>query len=203
MTEQGGSAEPSRPRPQYGEYATTEEQLRRSGREAAPVPPGLAPPAISPHAAASHALPPRPGAPSANTPASTAGAVTPAHPIDRIAALALLAYGLWNVITSVITFLDPSTLIGTMMQMLGVSGTFTNYGQAKVLGIVAAVILIVGWTLTAAWTVLRLRRGKRTWWVPVLGGAVFVTLSSICILVAFYSDPAVVSYIQGLTTTKP
>ena len=118
--------------------------------------------------------------------------------MDRVIALGLLAYGLWSVITSVLAFLDPSSLIASMMQMLGITGSFSNYEQAKVWGMVAAILLIVGWVATAAWTLQRLRRGKRAWWVPLVGGAVFVTLSSLCMMVPFYADPAVISYIQGL-----
>lgn len=174
------SADTSRPRPQYGEYATPEEQLRRSGRD-------VPPPVV-------HTPSPVP----APVPVPAAAPAPVARPMDRLIALALLAYGLWSVITSVLTFLDPSSLIASMMQMLGISGTFSNYAQAKVWGVVAAILLIVGWVITAAWTLQRLRRGKRAWWVPLVGGAVFVTLSSLCMMVPFYSDPAVISYIQGL-----
>ena len=174
------SADSLRPRPQYGEYATPEEQLRRSGREAV-VPVVVHAPAVV-----------ESSAPAVKDPAQ------PAHPVDRLAALALLAYGLWNVITSVLAFLNPSSLMTTMMQMLGISGSFSNYEQAKTWGMVAAILLIVGWTATAALTLRRLRRGKLAWWVPLVGGAVFVLLSSLCLLIPFYGDPAVISYLNGL-----
>ncbi|MDQ4213949.1 DUF6264 family protein [Microbacterium sp. ASV81] len=171
----------SDPRPQYGEYATPEEQSRRAGREIPPPVVHVPPPAPEP-------VPiPYPAAP-----------VRPARPVDRIVAIGLLAYGLWNVITTVLTFLDPASLITTMMQMLGISGDFSHYAEAKTWGMVGSILLIVGWVLTAAWTVMRLRRGKVAWWVPLVGGIVFVTLSSACMLIAFYGDPAVISYIDGL-----
>ena len=142
---------------------------------------------------------PAPAVPTAPAPApTTVEAARPAHPVDRVVALALLAYGLWNVITSVIAFLDPASLMATMMQMLGITGSFSHYEQARTWGVVAAIVLIVGWTATAAWTLQRLRRGRLTWWVPLVGGAVFVTLSTFCMLVPFYGDPAVVSYLEGL-----
>lgn len=174
----------SRPQPQYGEYATPEEQRRRSGQQA---PPPVVPAPMAPATVA--AAQPAPAA---------AQAARPAHPVDRLVALALLAYGLWNVITSVAAFLNPSSLMATMMQMLGISGSFSNYSQAKTWGMVAAALLIVGWIATAAWTVRRLRGGKLAWWVPLVGGAVFVTLSSLCMLIPFYSDPAVLAYLNGL-----
>ncbi|MCE4027129.1 MULTISPECIES: DUF6264 family protein [unclassified Microbacterium] len=175
-----GSAEQSR-RPAFGEYATPEEQSRRAGR---PLPPPVVhtPPAAAPVA--------QPGAPAADV------AERPAHPVDRMASIALLAYGLWNVITSTFAFLNPSSLMATMMQAVGISGTFSNYQQARVWGIVAGILLIVGWVATAAWTVLRLRRGKLTWWLPVAGGVVFVLLTTICMMVPFFTDPAVISYLN-------
>lgn len=181
MTDSRSAEQPRHPA--FGEYATPEEQSRRAGRP-------LTPPVVPSI--------PVPGA----EPAVSAEAVDgidarPAHPVDRMASIALLAYGLWNVITSIFTFLNPSALMTTMMQAVGISGSFSNYSQAKAWGIAAGVVLITGWVATAAWTVLRLRRGKLTWWVPVLGGVLFVTLSTVCMMVPFFSDPAVVSYLNG------
>lgn len=132
-------------------------------------------------------------APASDEPRSSA---VPAHPLDRLVSLGLLAFGLWNVISAVATYLNPSPLMAQMMQMLGISGEFTNDAMAKTWGIAAGAVLIIGWILTAAWTVLRLRRGKIAWWVPLVGGVVFVALASVLLVVPFYSDPAVISYID-------
>lgn len=184
MTESGSAEQPRRPA--FGEYATPEEQSRRAGRP-------LAPPVVH-----SIPVPAAEAAIRAETAAPVDGVdARPAHPVDRMASIALLAYGLWNVITSIFTFLNPSALMATLMQAVGISGSFSNYSQAKVWGIAAGVVLIAGWISTAAWTVLRLRRGTLTWWVPVLGGVVFVTLATVCMMVPFFSDPAVVSYLNG------
>ncbi|MDR2321911.1 MAG: DUF6264 family protein [Microbacterium sp.] len=181
MTDSGSVEQPRRPA--FGEYATPEEQSRRSGRP-------LVPPPVVPASPTAEPVAP-PAAPAAAT------GERPAHPVDRMASIALLAYGLWNVITSIMTFMNPSSLMTTMLQAVGISGTFSNYGQARVWGMVAGVVLIVGWIATAAWSVLRLRRGKLTWWLPVAGGVVFVTLSAICMMVPFFTDPAVMSYLSG------
>lgn len=181
MTDRSPSTDAPPPRPQFGEYATPEEQSQRAGRV-------LPPPIL-------HAAPAV--APAEIVEPVVADRTRPAHPVDRVAALALLAYGLWNVITSIFAFLNPSSLMTTMLQAVGISGSFSNYEQAKVWGIVAGLVLIIGWVATAAWTIVRLRRGKLTWWVPLVGGVVFVTLSSICMMVPFFSDPAVVSFLNG------
>jgi uncharacterized membrane protein (DUF485 family) len=83
-----------------------------------------------------------------------------------------------------------------MMQAVGISGTFSNYSQARTWGMVAGILLIVGWVITAAWSVARLRRGKLTWWLPVTGGVVFVTLTTLCMMVPFFTDPAVIAYLN-------
>ncbi|KJL32931.1 DUF6264 family protein [Microbacterium azadirachtae] len=183
MTDSGSVEQPRRPA--FGEYATPEEQSRRAGRPLVP------PPAVHIPPTAPAAQPVTPTAP------AEAAGERPAHPVDRMASIALLAYGLWNVITTVITYLNPSSLLTTLMQAMGISGTFTNYGQARTWGIVAGVVLIVGWIATAAWSVARLRRGKLTWWLPVAGGIVFGMLAAVCLMVPFFADPAVISYLNG------
>ncbi|OZB80567.1 MAG: hypothetical protein B7X41_17740 [Microbacterium sp. 14-71-5] len=180
MTDPGSAEQPRRPA--FGEYATPEEQSRRAGRP-------LAPPVV-------HTPPTAPSAVQPVTPAEAAGE-RPAHPVDRMASIALLAYGLWNVISTVIVYLSPSSLLTTLMQMTGISGTFSNYAQARTWGIVAGVVLIGGWIATAAWSVARLRRGKLTWWLPVAGGVVFGMLAALCLMVPFFSDPAVISYLNA------
>ncbi|MBN9157646.1 MULTISPECIES: DUF6264 family protein [unclassified Microbacterium] len=177
MTGSGPAEQPRRPA--FGEYATPEEQSRRAGR---PMPPPVVPvpPTVLP------VVPP-----------AQDTAERPAHPVDRMASIALLAYGVWNVITTVIAYLDPSSLMTSMMRMMGITGTFSNYGPARTAGIVAGIVLIVGWIVTAAWSVARLRRGKLTWWLPVAGGIVFGMLASICIAVPFMTDPSVVSFLNG------
>ena len=181
MTDSGSAEQPRRPA--FGEYATPEEQSRRAGR---PLPPPVV-----------HVPPTAPPAAPPTAPPAEVAAERPAHPVDRMASIALLAYGLWNVITTVIAYLDPSSLMTSLMQMMGISGTFSNYGQARTWGIVAGVVLIVGWIATAAWSVVRLRRGKLTWWLPVAGGIVFGMLAAFCLMVPFMADPAVISFLNG------
>lgn len=178
----------SDPRPQYGEYASPEEQSRRAGRDL-PVTPAPAEPVLS--------VPPS-AAPARPAPAAGDAAAAPSWNVDRLITLVLLAYGLVNVITSAISYLDPSAFLTQMMQVLGIEGTFTNHAQAKVWGIAAAIVLILGWTGTAVWALSSLRRGKRSWWIPLVGAAVTLALSAVCMLVPFYGDPAVSSYLSGL-----
>lgn len=123
-----------------------------------------------------------------------------ARPIDRLLTVMLLAYGLVTVIMSAISYLDPTSVLDESMRMLGIDADFTNYAQAKTWGIVAGVVLIVGWMVTAALSVTRLRARRLTWWVPVVGAVVFTLLAAICLTVPMVGDPAFVEYLKDATS---
>ncbi len=174
-----GPADP-RPRPQYGEYATPEEQRARIARpdaalvyEPAPVRDEPAPPAV--------AVAPAPAAPA--EPKSRA--------VDRIVTFALLAYGLVSVISSFPALVDYASYAETMFGLLGVDATLSDPAAGRPWGIAAAIVLAVGWLLTAAVSWIRMRRGRLSWWIPLVGGVVFTFASAMLMLVPLMNDPAV------------
>ncbi|MGM7697535.1 DUF6264 family protein [Microbacterium sp. A84] len=175
-------------RPQYGEYATPEEQRRLAG-----LPPLDAVVEAQVSAEAVHAAP------------ATLTAPAPAAPKprswDRIITIAMLAYGMVSVFITGMAYLDLPTLMNESMKILGVEGEFTNFAQGKFWGTIAAVILVAGWVATAWISLRRLRTGKLTWWVPLVGAAVTMIIVSICLAVPMMNDPAFVSYLDG--TTQP
>lgn len=166
-------------RPQYGEIATLEEQRRAAG-----LPPLVeeAPERIDP--ASPH-------------PATAAEPPRQSRPVDRFITIALLAYGLVNVVMTGLSYLDFSTAMNEVMGVLGIDGEFTNYAQGRLWGTVAAIVLAVGWSATAYLSVRRLRRGKTTWWLPVAGAAVTIVVASICVAIPMMGDPAFVSFLSS------
>lgn len=120
--------------------------------------------------------------------------------MDRIVTIALLAYGLVNVIVTAISYLDLPTVMNESMKILGIDGEFTNFAQGRLWGTFAAILLLVGWTLTALLSVRRLRRGKLTWWVPLVGAAATTLVVSICIMVPMMGDPAFIAYVESMAT---
>ena len=163
------------PRPQYGEYATPEEQRRLAG------------------------LPPLDAVPVTEVPAEPAP--EPAAPagrgnVDRIVTIALLAYGLVNVVMTAISYLDLPTVLQQSMQILGIEGDFTNFAQGRLAGAVAAVVLVIGYALTALAAFRRLRAGKKSWWVPLVGAVATMIVVTICIMIPMLGDPAFVQYLQ-------
>lgn len=178
--------EESRPRPQYGEYATPEEQ-RAHILQPAPVPPPVDP-AGGPSPYVAHPPTPRP----------TTTAARPSRTADRVITLALLAYGLVTVITAVPQLLDFTGFAETWMEMAGVEETFTNTAQGEQFGTIAAVVFGAGWVLTALLSWRSLARGRLTWWVPLVGAiATFLAVSAL-LTVPLLGDPAISSHFSGL-----
>ncbi|WP_334146772.1 DUF6264 family protein [Microbacterium sp.] len=170
-------------RPQYGELATPEEQRRAAGLpplgEIPPVPPMMQLSAPEPVAQA-----PNPGR---------------SRPVDRFVTIGLLAYGLVNVVITGLSYLDLPTVMNESMKILGIDGEFSNFAQGKLWGTIAAALLVIGWALTAALAIKRLRRGKVAWWVPLVGAVVTMAVVSACIAVPMFNDPAFMAYLEQMS----
>lgn len=159
-----------RPMPRYGEYATPEEQAARIRQ---PLP---APAAQVPQAA--------PAAPRRTDRAAT----TPGRILDRGAAVALLAYGLLSLANGIPAILDPAPLLAAVGLDAGELGVTTT----GVWGVVAALLLGIGWLATAWLTWLAHRRGWAVvFWIPLVGGLAFNALSGVIVAVALLGDPVV------------
>lgn len=183
-------------RPRYGELATPEEQRRAAGLPPLDqvvvdtVPAGGAHPA-GPSSATAAAQP------TSGDRARADQAPARRHPVDRLVTIALLAYGLVNVVVTAISYLDLTAVMNQAMSVLGIEGEFTNYAQGRLWGTIAAVVLVVGWVLTAVLAVRRLRRGRIAWWIPVVGAVVTGAVVSVCLAVPMMGDPAFVAFLDA------
>ncbi|WP_308465434.1 DUF6264 family protein [Rathayibacter soli] len=189
-----------RPRPQYGEYASPEEQkasiqvpAERAHDESVPI--ARATPIAHENAGHGHPVDGQPGfsqrAPGA--PGTGSARLTSAHSGDRIFAIALLALGLLNVVFTVPGLFDLSSTINATFQQMGV-GSFTPTPLAHALGIALAVFYIVAWIGTLLLTMPRLRTGRVAFWIPLVAGVVVTLVSMICFLILFLGDPSFVAY---------
>lgn len=168
-----------RPRPQYGEYATPEEQRARIR---VPDPALMEPvPVATPESAS--APEPTPPAP---RPRRGAGRLA-----DRIATWALLGYGFITVLSSVSALVDYGAFAATFLDVLGVDAQLADPAAGRGWGIAAAIVLAVGWLLTAVLSWAGLRSGRVSFWIPIVGGIVFNIASGTLVLVPIMSDPAV------------
>ncbi|NYD65484.1 DUF6264 family protein [Agromyces atrinae] len=190
MTDSPGA----RPRPQYGEYATPEEQRARIQEPPTWMLEPVAPPAPGgPEAGDDPAKAPAPAA----HPVAGAAVVAPKKRADRFVTLALLAIGLYTVLSSVFTATDFRAFSAQWMEIAGIEGTFTNIEQGTLMLQISVAVMAAVWVITA-WLSFRLiARGKISWWIPLVGGVVANLISSVLIGIALFSDPAVMDYITS------
>jgi len=172
----------TRERPQYGEYATPEEQ-RAAIKQ--PLPPAEITPVPATVAA----------------PAPAAAARPPRRRFwDRAVTIALLAYGLFNLVATVPMLADFDAFASSWMEMVGIDGTFTNSAQGVTWGIAGAVLYTVGYLATAFWAWRWMAAGRLSFWIPIVGAVVTFVLLTFCLLPPLIGDPAIMEHF--LTTGR-
>ena len=168
-----------RPRPQYGEYATPEEQRARIRLPDAT---DALSAGVSPQTeAADRAMPPAP---------ATTTAARPTRMADRVVTFVLLGYGLLTVLAAAPQMLDVGAFAQTMFQTLGVDAQLSDPAALRGWGVAGAAVLLIGWLLTAwlSWRSLAARR--LTWWIPLVGGIVCNFVSGTLMVIPIMNDPA-------------
>ncbi|MFM6974843.1 MAG: DUF6264 family protein [Agromyces sp.] len=174
-----------RPRPQFGEYATREEQLARIK---APSPEQL-----------DHDHAPATPAPEQRQSASLTDAKLLASnrtQFNVVGTIAFLVYGLIEVVITAPTFLDMSVLINAQLAAFAESlnATIDPYPitQAATLagyGLIAVWVLL--WLGAALWSWRRLRGQKFTLWIPFFAGVLANLIAGVVITVLLFNDPTV------------
>lgn len=199
-----------RPRPQYGEYATPEEQrahikelpphLLEQHPTAEPGAYGEGSRGVPPAARPDHAWRAAPGVPRNAADGREQGArpQTSSRGVDRFATIALLALGLYSVLTTVATMTDLAGYLEQTMKAMGMG----SYTATAATGIVAAVVSgvnIVVW-IAAAWlSTVSLRAGRLTFWIPLAAGVAVTLITGVCYAVLLMGDPSFIEYL-GRTT---
>ncbi len=185
MSTPSGAEPDPRPRPQYGEYATPEQQrasIREPVREAMPVP-----------------VAPSPGGPTpaGPTPAAAAPAARRSGTVDRIVTVLLLVFGLVNVASSVPALLDYDGYVASFLDALGVDGALADPAAGAPWGIAAALVLVVGLVAAAALSRASLRRGHITFWIPLVAAVVVNLIAAFLAIVPIVGDAALWASIQS------
>lgn len=180
----------SRPRPQYGEYATPEEQRARMGLGPADAPaaPSYVAPEMSPAVSPAQAVHP---APHLAAPRPTTTAARPTRFADRIITAALLGYGLITVLGAIPQLIDIVAFTDAWMETAGIEATLSDPAGARAWGITAAVLLAVGWLATALLSWWSLSHRRLSWWIPLVGAIVSFIITSLCLTVPLISDPSI------------
>ncbi|MFX6226059.1 DUF6264 family protein, partial [Acinetobacter baumannii] len=85
------------------------------------------------------------------------------------------------VVGGIILLLDFPEFADGYARSLGVDATYTALSAGHVWGAAAAIVLGVGYLVTAWLTWRRLRRGRIAFWVPVAGAIVTAIPAAVCI----------------------
>ena len=161
-----------RERPQYGEYASPDEQVAAGGYAVEPEP-LVAPEQLAPPVASTR----------------VAGVPPATRPWDLALTVAFLAFGAYSVVSSIPGLLDFGATINQIYSLSGY-GDYTALALADGIGIAVLVSQSVLFVATVLVTSLRLRARKIAFFVPLVGGAVAGIVIFVLMLVAIVSDPA-------------
>jgi hypothetical protein len=165
-----------RPRPEYGEYATPEEQAAAIGT----VPEAMQD--ITPQAVVPEEQP-RP-------------ALSPARRRDLIASVALIVIGAWITFSSLAQYANLQATIEQVYTGYGYTGTYADPALASAVGITLNIVQPVALAIAAIFTARRLRAGKVAFWIPLVAGVVVSLISLALIVVVFAADPAFMAFAQ-------
>lgn len=186
---------PSRPRPEYGEYATPEEQ--RAAIKSPELNPHYAPPERSQVPQTER----RPDAPvDARQPPTGDGTRSEPpylrHRTDRVVTIALLVLGLYNVIGLVMGRAGIGDQITSAYRSMGITG---DYATTALTGTVADVIAFVSlalWIAAAGLSGWMMVRGRLAFWIPLTAGVAAGMVGAVGYLILFLHDPAFIAYVQ-------
>jgi hypothetical protein len=196
-------SQPRRPRPQFGELATPEEQ-----RAAIAVPGAALSPEPVPVEADRPAKPSgeaaRSSRPTEPTLAESTGAsgATVRAPLDRFISWGLLGLGLFTVLQSTIALFDLPTVIDGYFAFADLD-PYGPVAAGRILGLVALVVYVASWVLALVFVQRRIARGRSSWWIPLIAGAVANVVVLVCVGSAMMIDPSIAGYIQEMAGTPP
>ena len=204
MTNAKPSSEPDpelRPRPQYGEYATPEEvaaargmtlaELRGATEQVARLAEPLPPVASGSRRSPSSASPrPAPG------PIGRPVAGGRPHQTNHLLTILLLVFGIWNTVTSIPSFLDLGGSLSQGLQAAGY-GSVAFGPTAHVAGIVLLVFSFLVLIAAVGLSLQRIRRGRGSVWVPLVGAAVWVVGLVLAMVVVVANTPGIATVMQN------
>ena len=198
----------SEERPKYGEYATPEQQ-RAAIRQ--PLPeyqqPGFQQPAFDDAAATGRS---QAGEPYGSQPAPGAhagsgygqpgygqrGMGSPgvqrraASGPNLIATVVLLVFGAFGALMTSTSWLRINDLLPDVFGQMGVPSDVAGIQRGAGTGLLIAAVTLVGYLLTLWWSWTWLRRGRSTWWIPLVGFAGTTLLTGIALAFVLANDPA-------------
>lgn len=169
------------PAPQYGEYATPQDQARAIAGSQPPLPPALGGPA----------------APDSAAPDSMQPARRRPRRWDLILTSVLLGYAAVNVLAQLFSGSSLGTVMTEFYRAQGI-GVYVPTALAQNLGTALNVVTVVLFIATVFATSWMMRRGRISFWVPLVGGALATLVALVFVVVLLRGDPAFIDYLSGL-----
>ncbi|MFC4223292.1 DUF6264 family protein [Lysinibacter cavernae] len=219
---QSGAQQPpaGRPRPQFGEYAPpgwswqppTDAPAGHNGEVDAETPFGekssagldgtpQSTPTVVPQ---DSAVPAKTTPPPAAAPASTghdaasdkAGvSLRPRNRVDFLVTIFLLVISIWGVRSMVGTTDSMPLIFQTIYDQYGL-GEFTDADALSGAILFGRISQFILWTLTVVVTIMMLRKRRRAFYIPLIGGALGFLLALIVSTVALINDPTVMDHLS-------
>jgi hypothetical protein len=152
-----------RPRPQYGEYATPEQQASAMGKR--PIPPLRQFPEVTP--------------PPPNPEHRVVLAAPIGHPVDRVVTMIMLAFGVYTMFTGGSSYLNFGSVLESSAKQYGFA--YTSTASDATAGYWLFAIQLVLFAVTAVLAILRVRRGHIAFYIPLAGFALFLVAGAIVV----------------------
>jgi hypothetical protein len=115
---------------------------------------------------------------------------------NNVITVLLLVFGIWSTVTSIPSYLDFGAVLSQSLELLGY-GTVAFGAAAHTAGIVLlgiAMLVLIG----AVGVSLRLiRDGRRSIWVPIAAGALYLLASFVVMTVVVANTPAVLQVLHN------
>lgn len=193
-----------RPRPQYGEYASKDEQaqaLALSGADPELIEAAssarvnsLASPLLS-KPAQSKSAQSKPDQ-SKLTRQTVADAYSARAVTDRLVTVFLLSFWAVFIVSGAGNFVNLGDSLHDTMKKLDY-GDYHATGLTAALGIAMLATQIVLWIIAAVWSYRRLSRKKSAWWVPVVLGVLSFIVLTILLGTLLAADPSFVPHVSS------
>jgi uncharacterized membrane protein YhaH (DUF805 family) len=169
----------ARPRPEYGEYATNEEQAAAMGVVYQPVAEPVA-----------ELAPPVPLATSPATP------TTQPRRWDLVTTIALIIFGVYVTVSGFVTYGDLPSSLTQIYAMYDYDAGYAGSSLAGPFGTTINIVQAVLLVLTVYLSSRRLRTAKITFWIPLVAGAISSTTSTVLLMILLFSDAGFVQFMS-------
>ena len=119
---------------------------------------------------------------------------------DLFVTTALLMLGVIDVVTGFEQFAHLADALRAAYASQGFPA-FTSDGLASTMGIVINVVRVTVLVAAIGLSLLRIRRGRLAFWIPLVGAAVAGLSVVACVLIVILNDPALAAYVANQSAT--